>query len=144
MEQTPSTTASRDVNPVKRPGVMRRWSYQAVAHGADAVLFFQMRRSRRRLITDAVRAVDAVRGLPGVDGHQVAVVGNSQGGGLAIAVAGLVPDLTTVQASVPFLCHVERALGDHRTARGENSSTTCPSTVTRSTPPCTRSPMWTG
>lgn len=46
MEQTPSITASRDVNPVKRPGVMRLWSWQAVAHGADAVLFFQMRASR--------------------------------------------------------------------------------------------------
>lgn len=46
MEQTPSTTASRDVNPVKRPGVLRLWSWQAVAHGADAVLFFQMRQSR--------------------------------------------------------------------------------------------------
>ena len=46
MEQTPSTTASRDVNPLKRPGVLRLWSWQAVAHGADAVLFFQMRASR--------------------------------------------------------------------------------------------------
>ena len=46
MEQTPSTTACRDVNPLKRPGVMRLWSWQAVAHGADAVLFFQMRASR--------------------------------------------------------------------------------------------------
>lgn len=46
MEQTPSTTASRQVNPVKRPGVMRLWSWQAVAHGADAVLFFQLRASR--------------------------------------------------------------------------------------------------
>ncbi|MEE6259756.1 beta-galactosidase [Plantactinospora sonchi] len=46
MEQTPSYTASRDVNPLKRPGVMRLWSWQAVAHGADAVLFFQMRASR--------------------------------------------------------------------------------------------------
>lgn len=46
MEQTPSVTACRDVNPVKRPGVMRLWSLQAVAHGADAVLFFQMRASR--------------------------------------------------------------------------------------------------
>jgi cephalosporin-C deacetylase len=64
----------------------------------------------RRLVTDAVRAVDAVRELPGADPQRVAVVGNSQGGGLALAVAGLVPDLTTVQASVPFLCHVERAL----------------------------------
>lgn len=46
MEQTPSTTACRDVNPVKRPGVLRLWSWQSVAHGADAVLYFQMRHSR--------------------------------------------------------------------------------------------------
>jgi beta-galactosidase len=46
MEQTPSYTASREANPLKRPGVMRLWSWQAVAHGADAVLFFQMRASR--------------------------------------------------------------------------------------------------
>lgn len=46
MEQTPTVTACRDVNPLKRPGIMRLWSWQAVAHGADAVLFFQMRQSR--------------------------------------------------------------------------------------------------
>ena len=46
MEQTPSYTATRDVNPSSGPGVMRLWSWQAVAHGADAVLFFQMRASR--------------------------------------------------------------------------------------------------
>jgi beta-galactosidase len=46
MEQTPSCTASRDVNPLKRPGLMRLWSWQAVAHGADAVLFFQLRAAR--------------------------------------------------------------------------------------------------
>jgi beta-galactosidase len=46
MEQTPSTTACRDVNPLKRPGEMRLASWQAVAHGADAVLFFQLRASR--------------------------------------------------------------------------------------------------
>ncbi|KXK62108.1 beta-galactosidase [Micromonospora rosaria] len=46
MEQTPSVTACRDVNPLKRPGLMRLWSWQAVAHGADAVLFFQMRAGR--------------------------------------------------------------------------------------------------
>jgi beta-galactosidase len=46
MEQTPSYTASREVNPLKRPGVMRLWSWQAVAHGADAVLYFQLRASR--------------------------------------------------------------------------------------------------
>jgi len=64
----------------------------------------------RRLITDAVRAVEAVRALPGVDAERVAVVGNSQGGGLALAVAGLVPDVAAVMASVPFLCHIQRAI----------------------------------
>ena len=46
MEQTPSITASRDVNPVKRPGVLGLWTWQSVAHGADATLYFQMRQSK--------------------------------------------------------------------------------------------------
>ena len=45
MEQTPSVTNWLSYNELKRPKVMRLWSYQAVAHGADTVLFFQMRRS---------------------------------------------------------------------------------------------------
>ncbi|MEU0447989.1 acetylxylan esterase [Streptomyces tendae] len=64
----------------------------------------------RRLITDAVRAVAAVRALPGVDPSRVAAVGNSQGGGLALAVAGLVPDLAAVLVSAPLLCGIRRAL----------------------------------
>lgn len=45
MEQTPSVTNWQPYNALKRPGVMRLWSYQAVAHGSDSVMFFQMRRS---------------------------------------------------------------------------------------------------
>ena len=45
MEQTPSVTNWHPFNALKRPGVMRLWSYQAVAHGSDSVMFFQMRRS---------------------------------------------------------------------------------------------------
>lgn len=45
MEQTPSVTNWLPYNSLKRPGVMRLWSYQAVAHGADTVMFFQMKRS---------------------------------------------------------------------------------------------------
>lgn len=45
LEQTPSVNNWHDICRLKRPGVMRLWSYQAVAHGADTVMFFQMRRS---------------------------------------------------------------------------------------------------
>ncbi|MGW6932075.1 acetylxylan esterase [Lentzea sp. NPDC054927] len=61
----------------------------------------------RKVFTDAVRAVDAVRELGSPD---VAVIGNSQGGGIALAVAGLVPDLAAVHAQAPFLCDIRRAL----------------------------------
>jgi len=46
MEQTPSQQNWQPYNALKRPGVMRLWSYQAMAHGADTVMYFQWRRSR--------------------------------------------------------------------------------------------------
>lgn len=46
MEQTPSVSNWHPYCALKRPGVMRLYSYQAVAHGADTILFFQMRRSK--------------------------------------------------------------------------------------------------
>ncbi len=46
MEQTSSLVNWRPRNAVKAPGVMRLWSLQAVARGADAVMFFQWRASR--------------------------------------------------------------------------------------------------
>jgi cephalosporin-C deacetylase len=64
----------------------------------------------RRVFTDAVRAVEAVRTLPGVDAERVAVQGASQGGGITLAVAGLVPDVVAALPDVPFLCHFSRAL----------------------------------
>jgi len=64
----------------------------------------------RRLVTDAVRAVTAVRVLDGVDPTRVVVAGNSQGGGLALAAAGLVPDLAGVIATAPLLCDLQRAV----------------------------------
>jgi cephalosporin-C deacetylase len=39
----------------------------------------------------------------------VAVNGGSQGGGLALAAAGLVPDLLLTLTDVPFMCHWRRA-----------------------------------
>jgi len=46
MEQTSNRVNWRDVNIAKAPGQMRLWSYQAVARGADGVMFFQWRQSR--------------------------------------------------------------------------------------------------
>lgn len=63
----------------------------------------------RRVFSDAVRAVEAARSHPDIDGRIIAT-GGSQGGGIALAVAGLVDDLTGVWASQPFLCHYERAV----------------------------------
>lgn len=45
MEQTPSQTNWQPYNSLKRPGVMRLLSYQALARGSDTVMFFQLRRS---------------------------------------------------------------------------------------------------
>jgi cephalosporin-C deacetylase len=65
----------------------------------------------RRVFTDAVLAVDAVRSLDVVDASRVAVTGGSQGGGIAIAAAGLVEGLVGAMPDVPFLSHFERAVG---------------------------------
>lgn len=46
MEQTPSVTNWQPYNELKRPGGVKLLSFEAMAHGADAIQFFQMRRSR--------------------------------------------------------------------------------------------------
>jgi len=65
----------------------------------------------RRVFTDAALLIDAVRDLPSVDPARVSVTGGSQGGGIAIAAAGLVQGLVGAMPDVPFLCHFERAVG---------------------------------
>lgn len=64
----------------------------------------------RRVFTDAVRLVDAVRALPFVDAARVAVTGASQGGGIALAAGGLLSGLVGVMPDVPFLCHFGRSV----------------------------------
>lgn len=46
MESTPSVTNWLDISPLKRPHMHRLSSLQAVAHGSDAVMYFQWRKSR--------------------------------------------------------------------------------------------------
>lgn len=45
MEQTPSQQNWQPYNSLKRPGQMRAQSVQTLAHGADTIQFFQLRRS---------------------------------------------------------------------------------------------------
>ena len=63
----------------------------------------------RRVFTDAVRAIEAARAHPAIDAGRIAVTGGSQGGGIALAVAGLVHDIRATMPDVPFLCHYRRA-----------------------------------
>jgi cephalosporin-C deacetylase len=64
----------------------------------------------RRVFVDAVRGIEAARSHPEIDPNKIAVSGASQGGGIAIAMAGLVPDLVASLPDVPFLCHFQRAV----------------------------------
>lgn len=61
-----------------------------------------------RVFTDAVLAVDAVADLPQADPERVVVCGESQGGGIAIAVAALHERVLGAMPDVPFLCDMRR------------------------------------
>lgn len=68
----------------------------------------------RRAYGDAVRLLDVAGELEQTDANRLLVTGVSQGGGLAIAVAGLAGltgvDLAGASPDVPFLCHFQRAV----------------------------------
>lgn len=64
----------------------------------------------RRVFVDAVRAVQSAAAHPHVDPERLAVSGVSQGGGIALAAAGLLGEQVRLcMADVPFLCHFRRA-----------------------------------
>lgn len=69
----------------------------------------------RRLITDAVRLLQVAEAHRLVDEQRLFVSGGSQGGYLALAVAGLAPSLGIQLAGclpdVPFMCHIKHAVG---------------------------------
>lgn len=64
----------------------------------------------RRLFTDGVRAIDALAALDFIDAERIAVCGGSQGGGIALAVAGIDSRVKAVMPDVPFLCDFPRAV----------------------------------
>lgn len=68
----------------------------------------------RRVFVDAFRAVEAAQDHPGVDAAKVLLAGLSQGGGIAIAAAGLaagrLDGIMCTMADVPFLQDFPRAI----------------------------------
>ncbi|GAA2136280.1 acetylxylan esterase [Arthrobacter humicola] len=68
----------------------------------------------RRVFVDAFRAIEAVQNHPEVDASKVLLAGLSQGGGLAIAAAGLaagrLDGVLCTMADVPFLQDFPRAV----------------------------------
>ena len=63
----------------------------------------------RRVLSDAVRAIETARAHSAIDPQRIAVSGGSQGGGIALAVSGLEPGVQVTMPDVPFLCHYQRA-----------------------------------
>lgn len=64
----------------------------------------------RRLITDSVLAAEVIIDHPAIDGSRIVVCGTSQGGGLALAVAGLSTNVAALMSDVPFLSDIRRAI----------------------------------
>lgn len=97
-------TADRDAaaGEASWPGLMTR------GVGSPETYYF------RRLVTDAVRLVELAMGLAEVDASRVFVHGKSQGGGVAIATAGLCElgglPVAGAMPDVPFLCSFRRAV----------------------------------
>lgn len=60
----------------------------------------------------ALRALQYLKTLPEWDGKVIVARGGSQGGGQALALAGLDPDVTLVLADVPALCDFSAPLQD--------------------------------
>jgi cephalosporin-C deacetylase len=98
VNENSGATADVGTIPPQRPGLMTR--------GIDSPDNYYY----RRLFTDAALAVDFVRGYEPLRGTKVVVHGGSQGGGISLAVAGLVDGLAGAMPDVPFLCDYRRAV----------------------------------
>jgi cephalosporin-C deacetylase len=90
-----------------------RWSTGATSPANSTVMTTDITRPEdyyyTLLFADAARAVRTAAELGQT--AQVATAGASQGGGLALAAAALVPDLVAVcHADIPFLCDIQRAI----------------------------------
>ena len=62
----------------------------------------------REIFLDTAQLADIVMGMPDVDASRVGATGGSQGGGLTLACASLVPEIARVAPTFPFLTDYRR------------------------------------
>lgn len=63
----------------------------------------------KQVVLMCLAAVEYLRRLPYVDPTRIAILGSSQGGGLALLTAAIDRHITAVAALVPFLCDIMRS-----------------------------------
>lgn len=91
---------SQDIGGVKG-NTFRGHIIRGLEDGPDRLLF-------RDIFLDTARLADIVMGFPEVDATRVSTFGGSQGGGLALACAALVPGIFRAGVMYPFLCDYRR------------------------------------
>jgi cephalosporin-C deacetylase len=64
----------------------------------------------RYVFMDCARIVDFLLDREEIDSDRIAIEGSSQGGGVALAVGALCPEIKVVMSDIPFLCHYRRAV----------------------------------
>jgi dienelactone hydrolase len=113
---------------------------EAAAHGLEARNTLQLRLLEGREMGDATAGLAFLRTLPGVEAHNVALVGHSFGGSLSLLLAEREPDLRAV---VVFSCAgyswdlsppCDPGCSPRWPTRPRRSSSSTPRTTTRSRP----------
>jgi cephalosporin-C deacetylase len=91
---------SEDVGGTKGP-TMRGQIVRGLEDAADKLLF-------RQIFLDTAQLAKIVMSMPEVDSARVGATGASQGGGLTLACASLVPEISLVAPIYPFLSDYKR------------------------------------
>jgi cephalosporin-C deacetylase-like acetyl esterase len=87
-------------------GELKNYFYQGLENRDD--VYF------KGMYLRLIRTIDFLTRLPEWDGKRILVIGESQGGGQALAIAGLDPRVSAVVATVPAMCDFGGTLVDRK------------------------------
>lgn len=91
-------------NPVGRPRPRAFEDYSLIGIESPETYVY------REIVGHCLRAIQALRGQAEVDEGRIAIVGVSEGGGLALILAALCPEVKAVVAASPMLCDLPLSL----------------------------------